>query len=178
LQRSVPMRWTCWGFALLAASGLVRLALGVETVHGAAGLSSSHSPGEACSQTACVAAAGSPLSPGCRGCQTSRCDNVWAGYCQQKAKWQAFWSRVGTPRPICPPMKHGVLRPVSGSHDPGLPAQAPMPATLTEPPGRDPEPSSSAAHDPAAAASESVAATARRPTKEERIWKWPPVGFR
>jgi hypothetical protein len=38
-------------------------------------------------------------SPGCCECPPSACDNAWEGYCQHKAKWQAFFTKVGTPRP-------------------------------------------------------------------------------
>jgi len=36
------------------------------------------------------------LAPGC--CKPSRraCDNAWDGYCEERAHWEAFWSRVGT----------------------------------------------------------------------------------
>ncbi len=34
--------------------------------------------------------------PGCCQCQPHCCDNAWAGYCQEKARRQAFWHRVGT----------------------------------------------------------------------------------
>ena len=41
------------------------------------------------------------LAPGCCECPPSACDNAWDGYCQEKAKWQAFFARVGTPRAHC-----------------------------------------------------------------------------
>ncbi|MBN2579757.1 MAG: hypothetical protein JXB10_12275 [Pirellulales bacterium] len=48
---------------------------------------------------ACYGPPGFCLVPGCCECPPTACDNAWAGYCQEKARWQAFWTRVGTPRP-------------------------------------------------------------------------------
>jgi hypothetical protein len=44
---------------------------------------------------------GYSLTPGC--CEWSRpcCDNAWAGYCEHRAKVDAFWSRVGGAKPTC-----------------------------------------------------------------------------
>jgi hypothetical protein len=41
---------------------------------------------------------GYSLAPGC--CEQSRrcCDNAWAGYCEHRAKVEAFWARVGVPK--------------------------------------------------------------------------------
>ena len=36
------------------------------------------------------------MQPGCGECQPHCCDNAWAGYCQEKARQQAFWYRVGS----------------------------------------------------------------------------------
>ena len=49
--------------------------------------------------SACSSPNGYTLSPGC--CANTRpcCDNAWAGYCDHRAKVQAFWAKVGTPRP-------------------------------------------------------------------------------
>jgi hypothetical protein len=41
------------------------------------------------------------LTPGCHDCQPSPCDNAWDGYCEKKAKYQAFFTWVGTPRKPC-----------------------------------------------------------------------------
>jgi hypothetical protein len=38
------------------------------------------------------------LVPGCCEDPKHCCDNAWAGYCDHRAKVDAFWSRVGTPR--------------------------------------------------------------------------------
>ena len=50
----------------------------------------------------CGTPAGYCLAPGC--CEYSRhcCDNAWAGYCQHRAKVDAFWSRVGGPKAAMP----------------------------------------------------------------------------
>jgi hypothetical protein len=50
---------------------------------------------------ACFSPPGYSLSPGCCECPPSACDNAWDGYCEQKAKWQAFFAQVGTPRVHC-----------------------------------------------------------------------------
>ena len=34
--------------------------------------------------------------PGCCQDQPSPCDNAWAGYCEEKARWKAFCYRLGT----------------------------------------------------------------------------------
>jgi hypothetical protein len=48
---------------------------------------------------ACFSPPGCYLAPGCCECPPSACDNAWDGYCQHKAKWQAFFTKVGTPPP-------------------------------------------------------------------------------
>jgi hypothetical protein len=57
--------------------------------------------------SACYSPPGYCLAPGCCECPPSACDNAWDGYCQEKAKWQAYFTQVGTPRPYhhgCPAM--------------------------------------------------------------------------
>jgi len=51
--------------------------------------------------SACCAPPGYSLAPGCCECPPSACDNAWDGYCEEKAKWQAFFTKVGTPRQHC-----------------------------------------------------------------------------
>ncbi|MGA2798916.1 MAG: hypothetical protein ABSE63_15160 [Thermoguttaceae bacterium] len=51
--------------------------------------------------SACYSPPGYCLAPGCCECPPSACDNAWDGYCEEKAKWQAFFTRVGTPRVYC-----------------------------------------------------------------------------
>jgi hypothetical protein len=48
---------------------------------------------------ACFGPPGYCLAPGCCECAPCACDNAWAGYCEQKARWQAFWTGVGMPHP-------------------------------------------------------------------------------
>jgi hypothetical protein len=48
---------------------------------------------------ACFSPPGYCLAPGCCECPPCACDNAWAGYCEQKARWQAFWTQVGMPHP-------------------------------------------------------------------------------
>jgi hypothetical protein len=50
---------------------------------------------------ACFSPPGFCLAPGCCECPPSGCDNAWDGYCQEKARWQAFFARVGTPKVHC-----------------------------------------------------------------------------
>ena len=47
----------------------------------------------------CFSPPGCAVAPGCCECPPSACDNAWEGYCQHKAKWQAYFTKVGTPRP-------------------------------------------------------------------------------
>lgn len=142
------MRWVCFAVALLAVSVWVSPAAGLEPGSGVStgcngcGINKA---GGAC--------AGGGWSPGCCVCQPSCCDNAWAGYCQQKARWQAFWARVGTPRPphcasrVCPPgaVMANCGEPIvvkrlptvpEGSGDPSV---APVP-TPAEPDGSAPSP--------------------------------------
>ncbi len=46
---------------------------------------------------ACASPCGYSLAPGC--CEDTRhcCDNAWAGYCEHRARVDAFWYRVGAP---------------------------------------------------------------------------------
>jgi len=47
---------------------------------------------------ACFSPPGYSLAPGCCVCPPSACDNAWDGYCEEKARWQAYFTQVGTPR--------------------------------------------------------------------------------
>jgi hypothetical protein len=47
----------------------------------------------------CFSPPGCTSAQGCCECPPSACDNAWEGYCQHKAKWQAFFTKVGTPPP-------------------------------------------------------------------------------
>jgi hypothetical protein len=55
---------------------------------------------------ACFSPPGCAVAPGCCECPPTACDNAWDGYCQEKAKWQAFFSRVGTGHASCCPPRH------------------------------------------------------------------------
>ncbi len=59
---------------------------------------------------ACSSPNGYTLSPGC--CENTQpcCNNSWDGYCEHHAKVQAFWARVGTPRPCT-----GIFSPIMPS---------------------------------------------------------------
>jgi len=89
------MRGICWGGVLLVACGLSGTAAGLEN-----GMDYS------CFQVGCGhyhtcghAAGGGQfygMTPGCCQCPPTACDNAWDGYCEERAKWKAFWYRVGT----------------------------------------------------------------------------------
>lgn len=89
------MRWICWASALLAAYGLVSPAAGAESSGGAGMKCAGCGHCQTYSAPAC-AAPFYGMAPGCCKCPPSACDNAWAGYCQEKARWKAFWYRVGT----------------------------------------------------------------------------------
>jgi hypothetical protein len=59
---------------------------------------------------ACSSPNGYTLSPGC--CENTQpcCNNAWEGYCEHRAKVQAFWANVGTPRPCT-----GIFSPIMPS---------------------------------------------------------------
>jgi hypothetical protein len=82
------------------------------------------------------------LVPGC--CEETRhcCDNAWAGYCEHRARVDAWWARVGTPdacthsRPCrkapmgrcstCAPCSGATMQPTPATGSP-TPAAAPVP---------------------------------------------------
>ncbi len=78
---------------------------------------------------ACATPPGYTLVPGC--CEYSRhcCDNAWAGYCEHRAKMDAFWARVGTQK------SHS--RPTACRQAPTVPC-AENPAKAAEPIPADP----------------------------------------
>ena len=69
------------------------------------------------------------LAPGCCECQPSACDNAWDGYCQEKAKWQAFFAQVGTPRAHC----HGCPTMIPGESCDAAPTDKPPTGTPPAP---------------------------------------------
>ena len=96
------MRWTGWVVAA-AVIGLTGPATGYQP--GCASCNGGASAGSWTQQgldaEACAGPAGYCLVPGC--CEETRhcCDNAWAGYCDHRARVDAFWARVGTPH-ACP----------------------------------------------------------------------------
>ncbi len=76
---------------------------------------------------ACYSPPGYCLQWGCCECPPSACDNAWDGYCEEKAKWQAFFTRVGTPRVYC----HGCPTMLPGETCSTAPTD--QPSTETQP---------------------------------------------
>lgn len=124
------MRWSCWILALLAAAGLTNTP------------SASSGAGPAC-------ASSFNLVPGCCECPPSCCDNAWVGYCEEKARWQGFWTRMGTgaglarwSRPACATCPTAAAG--CGSPDVATPTRAAVPMELADPaplpPDSDPAP--------------------------------------
>jgi len=92
------MRWLGW------ASALSLLLLVQSTIANAGCISCNGNDGVSYRSyrgPACFAPPGYCLAPGCCECPPSACDNAWDGYCEEKAKWQAFFTQVGTPRTHC-----------------------------------------------------------------------------
>ncbi len=92
------MGWTRWAFVAFSAA----IAVAVSGPMGVAG---------------CVTCKGGPAAglgaPACRGpmfgtepgcCEhpATPCDNAWAGFCQEKLKWNQFWHQVGTGHRVPP----------------------------------------------------------------------------
>ncbi len=94
-EKEHPMRWLNWASALgfLLVINAAFAYAGCPTCGGndMASYRSYRGP-------ACFSPPGYGLAPGCCECPPSACDNAWDGYCEEKAKWQAFFARVGTPR--------------------------------------------------------------------------------
>ena len=44
----------------------------------------------------CCALPAYALSPGCCEAHRHCFDNAWDGYCEERARWDTFWSKVGT----------------------------------------------------------------------------------
>jgi hypothetical protein len=98
------MRWMSWGsvavvFCGLVYAGLVDVAVGGSPYCGCHGNAMTDTPDyQALSGGACCSPPGYTVAPGC--CEYTRpcCTNVWAGYCEERARADAFCSRLGTPR--------------------------------------------------------------------------------
>jgi hypothetical protein len=129
------MRWTGW-VLMAAAITVAGSAAGYQP--GCASCNGGNTVGpwdaEPCAGPSCYC-----LAPGC--CEEHRhcCDNAWAGYCEHRARVDAFWTSVGEPgkctcrRPCrqapmascssCAPYPTPAMRPT-----PALPPQSPTPA--------------------------------------------------
>lgn len=99
---------------------------------------------------ACASPCGHALVPGCGEDTRHCCDNAWAGYCDHRARVDAFWAKVGSPgacgrgyysRPVrgvpcntcsssapCDASPTPAMKPVPASPTPE-PEAAPMPPT-------------------------------------------------
>jgi hypothetical protein len=68
----------------------------------------------ALSGEACASPPGFSLGAGGTPCcwtnQSPCCDNAWDGYCEHRARVQAYWYQVGTPRPGCYPVLRSMPR--------------------------------------------------------------------
>ena len=124
------MRATGWVF-VAAIIGLTSSAAGHESgcaqCNGGAGAAQA-----ALAAEACAGPGGYTLVPGC--CELSRhcCDNAWAGYCQHRAKVDAFWSRVGGPKLHC--------RQAAGEPSPTAPCEEISPKAMQPTPAVPPSP--------------------------------------
>jgi hypothetical protein len=90
---------------------------------------------------ACFAPPGYSLAPGCCECPPSACDNAWDGYCEEKAKWQAFFARVGTPRAHnhgCPTMVPVETCSDNSTYQPAVESQPKPAAKASIPPAPSP----------------------------------------
>ncbi len=157
------MRWTGW----LIVVGIL----------GAAGSAVGHQPGCAScnglSSSAwwshrgldaepCAFTCGYGLAPGC--CEETRhcCDNAWAGYCEHRARVEAFWARVGTGaacghRRYCQPVSPMPCYGCGGSTETGEP-------TRVGPVGAGPTPA------PPQPAEQNGAQVAARTATRRRYW--------
>ena len=111
------MRRMCWGGIALAA--MVSPALAFDARCGPPG-----------------GCGGMGVAPGCCECPPTCCDNVWAGYCAEKARCHAMWAWACRPKIRCRPMcNEGVILPAAengdcgqGTVSPAVPAPEPKPA--------------------------------------------------
>ena len=95
------MRRMQWSSIFLALAVLTSTAFAANYNRSNSGGCASCEPRSGYAAPACAGPIGYDLAPGCCECPPSACDNAWAGYCQEKARWQAFWTRVGAPKPKC-----------------------------------------------------------------------------
>jgi hypothetical protein len=143
------MRWTGWVLAV-AVLGLAGPAAGYQP--GCASCNGGMNVGFLGAEP-CAGPPGYCLAPGC--CEDHRycCDNAWAGYCEHRARVDAFWARVGQPnaygcRRTCvqapmpcycsgEPSATPVMQPTPATRP--TPALQPIPATPAPAPAAPPE---------------------------------------
>jgi hypothetical protein len=119
------MRWAEWIF-VAATIGSVSLTNGVQA--GCAGCKGSLAPWDA---EACASPPGYAMTPGCGEMHRPCCDNAWAGYCDQRAKMEVFWSSVGVPK-VWPAVRPGIRAAYPAGDVINL-EPCPMPATQSVP---------------------------------------------
>lgn len=133
------MRWICGASALLAVCGLMSPAVGQEAPWGGGPVCTNCEQYHTLGAPACA----SPFLgwvPGCYECPPSACDNAWATYCHEKAKWKAFWSRVGTgafcyrPMPVAYQPTPAIYQP-TGHALPAIPDAPDLPEEQLQPVG-------------------------------------------
>lgn len=93
------MRWMCWIAAMMLLGVFSGMAQGAGADCGCRGAAPMGLPSYAAlCGGACCSPTGFALSPGCCEYAKPCCENAWAGYCEHRAKVDAFWSRVGVPK--------------------------------------------------------------------------------
>lgn len=167
------MRWTHLPLALLAVSGLAVPAVGFQPTW----VEGSGYAGPVYNHAYCAPACGASfcgLVPGCCEFPPSACENAWVGYCEERAKWKAFWYRVGVPgttscsQPTaawpCPPdPSQPMVQPSPATSGP--PTVQPLPPVPAEPSGPAEPPALPPVPPPDAASGHWTSP-----------WSWPPTG--
>ncbi|MEN6458873.1 MAG: hypothetical protein ABFC63_08075 [Thermoguttaceae bacterium] len=128
------MRWTPWTVAAAIVVGLAATAAqGQPDCVGCNGRTAGGLHGQwALGCEACCAPPGYFLAPGC--CEPYRrcCDNSWAGYCEHRARVEAFWARAGVPGRRCASRGCIGSQP-SDCADNGVTRSVPRPVTAPKP---------------------------------------------
>lgn len=126
------MQWTGWICGVVVI-GLAGSAAGYQP--GCMGCNRGTTTGPLYAE-ACASPPGYALMPGC--CEEHRrcCDNAWAGYCDHRARVEAYWYRVGTPAAHARsrPCRKAPMTPCTT----GQPCSAPDP--IMQPTPAEPEP--------------------------------------
>jgi hypothetical protein len=121
------MKRIYWGLAVAIFVGVATVAVGLGQDYGpgrdagcGVGCGTSCGSGEAIfarsywgpyAARACAGRYDGEGTAGCGGQTCLACDNAWDGYCQEKARWHAFFYRVGTPKPTNPAAMCGPCQP-------------------------------------------------------------------